>query len=181
MSWEQRLDVLDGQIRLRPTKTEDRYTVEGLVKCSGASLEGTERCEVWLQDVEHLVPFADPEHRKFEVVGGTVKLEPRSEPNDGPPSGFLALCRRLLRPDEQAGEERCGYQFSANLQLRVGELVRLMVKDTSYRGRTGQFVAFKSLQSPFTYVDHEVHRSAESLEALEDGVRREQGWPSCER
>lgn len=172
MPWLTELAVPYGRVWFKPSAEEGTYTVEALLECA-------EQFKVWFQDIEREIPYADPKStRKHKVQDGRIALASRLEPDIPVPDDLLELCRRLLSPEKERGEQWYGYVFSAHLPLDIGETLEVSFRDTTFWGRDATFVEFARFEEPCALVAHERYEIyGEPFEDFEVSLRLKCGWP----
>jgi hypothetical protein len=163
MSWRQDLEVTSGALRVVPAEHPATHAVEAVMKCREPLFEGDQKFLVGIRKVDHPIRLPSPEQRgPFKVLGVTIELGP-SIPRTGgygaQPSNFLHLCKRLLRPRRDKGEEAYGYRVSAYLNLVEAETETITITADLH---PHSFIELAHLREPYVILAHHEQMSAPS-------------------
>jgi hypothetical protein len=155
MSWEERLEVLGGEVWFEESGRGQTYKAQGTLRCTRQFL-------IWFRDHDY------PDDRlPFPALAGMGKLavlddaprenrraslRPRApaQPDVPPPDSLLNLCFRLLAPVNE--EEPYGYVFSTDLRVKGGELFRFSLNDQMHVDREASFVEFARSERPYVLI-----------------------------
>lgn len=167
MSWRQHLDVMRGELRVATPLDAGTSTVEAVVKCKEPVLKGEVQFLVGIRRVDHADRLPSVEHTgPFKVLGVMIELAPRIPRGDGygaQPGSFLHLCRRLMTPKRDEGEEAYGYRVLAYLNLIEAKSETITITDGLH---PDSCIEFAHLQEPYLILAHQQEFSYPSLDEV---------------
>jgi hypothetical protein len=155
MSWEQPLEVLGGEVWFEQSGEGQTYKAQGTLHCTKEFL-------VWFQVDDYpddRLPFPGLAGMGMLTVlddaprqNRRVSLRPRApaQPDTPAPDSFLNLCFRLLAPLNE--EERYGYIFSTDLQVKGGQLFRFGLNEQMHNNHEASFVEFAHAKRPYVLI-----------------------------
>jgi len=150
------LDVTSGELRLATTQEAGARTVEMVVKCKEPLFKGELQFLLGLRKVDHPMRIPSPEHTgPFKVLGVMIELAPRTPRGEGygaQPGSFLHLCKRLLRPRKDEGEEAYGYRVHAYLNLIEAKSETVTLTDGLH---PASCIEVAHLQEPYLILAHD--------------------------
>ena len=150
MSWRQHLDVTSGELRVATTLEAGTSTVEAVVKCKEPLLKGEPQFLVGIRRVDHPMRLPSAEHSgPFKVLGVMIELAPRTPRGDGygaQPGSFLHLCKSLMKPRRDEGEEAYGYRVHAYLNLIEAKSETITITDVLH---PDSCIEFAHLHEPY--------------------------------